>query len=690
MIARCEEPAAPVSRETRQCPVGALVDRRGDVDLRVGTCVGGGRRVARGRGRGAGGEGARTAGALGSFPAARHHRRCRDPKSRVNRTLSTHGAPGEYVGVGVMLPVGVSVAVMLPVAVMLLVAVAVAVSEPERVGAAVGLPVTVGGAVGDDVRLRVAVSDGGGVADGVLDGVAVPDGVGGGDGVRDAVRLVDAVSEVDSEGVGVHVSDGVAEGVALVDGGTHGYVATIVYAVVAPRTVLPTTTYAYGDVRLAIVTAAPYKPGAQPPTAPAQHDVDTFQLPTHVDPGPTASATSADVKGEHASMCSAPPSGASPTSTHHAPCVTDVLSAAPDPSAQLAADGRPRLNCAAGPALSTADCATASSTHSSPAKASEMAAHGVIRGPVALMVHSADAVRAVTASASVQASCTDSRPLGRARARAAGRAVRARERAASIPAHESGGGTLNRASPRALVGRVNPALSMRVFPILNEAEAEAEAEASLHAISNPRGSHTIEDTLKEVARLNMALRVGFLSTAQIGRKVRGCTSVWLTSVCDLRSTRMIYIVNTRLRAVASSTWDRRDAAGHTAGTARHSHAVSGGPRAPHLHQVSWAAKQAGLTLAAVASRDLAKAEAFAKANGFAKAYGSYAELLADPDIDAVYIPLPTRGRGDWVIEAAQAKKHVLCEKPCAVDLAELTRMVRACASNGVQVGRWVG
>jgi len=62
---------------------------------------------------------------------------------------------------------------------------------------------------------------------------------------------------------------------------------------------------------------------------------------------------------------------------------------------------------------------------------------------------------------------------------------------------------------------------------------------------------------------------------------------------------------------------------------------------------------------AVASRDLEKAQKFAKENDFQHAFGSYDELLNCPDIDAVYIPLPTCLKEEWAIKAAKAKKHVL-------------------------------
>lgn len=86
---------------------------------------------------------------------------------------------------------------------------------------------------------------------------------------------------------------------------------------------------------------------------------------------------------------------------------------------------------------------------------------------------------------------------------------------------------------------------------------------------------------------------------------------------------------------------------------------------------------------AVASRSLENAEAFAKELDIPKAYGSYEELLSNPDIDAVYIPLPNHLHKEWTIKAAKAGKHVLCEKPIALDEAEAAEMVAECDKEGV-------
>jgi predicted dehydrogenase len=80
---------------------------------------------------------------------------------------------------------------------------------------------------------------------------------------------------------------------------------------------------------------------------------------------------------------------------------------------------------------------------------------------------------------------------------------------------------------------------------------------------------------------------------------------------------------------------------------------------------------------AIASRELSKAQATAKQLGIPKAYGSYEELLADPEIDAIYNPLPNHLHVPWSIKAIEAGKHVLCEKPIALTTAEAQTLADA-------------
>jgi predicted dehydrogenase len=90
-------------------------------------------------------------------------------------------------------------------------------------------------------------------------------------------------------------------------------------------------------------------------------------------------------------------------------------------------------------------------------------------------------------------------------------------------------------------------------------------------------------------------------------------------------------------------------------------------------------------VAAIASRDGDRARAAADRLGIPRAHDSYEALLADPDIDAVYIPLPNHLHAPWTIAAAEAGKHVLCEKPMAMTSADAERMVAACRAAGVQL-----
>jgi predicted dehydrogenase len=89
---------------------------------------------------------------------------------------------------------------------------------------------------------------------------------------------------------------------------------------------------------------------------------------------------------------------------------------------------------------------------------------------------------------------------------------------------------------------------------------------------------------------------------------------------------------------------------------------------------------------AIASRDAGRARAAAEEVGLPKHYGSYEELLADPGIDAIYNPLPNHLHVPWSIRAAEAGKHVLCEKPIALNAAEARELLAARDRTGVKIG----
>src|SRR6201996_4887217 len=101
---------------------------------------------------------------------------------------------------------------------------------------------------------------------------------------------------------------------------------------------------------------------------------------------------------------------------------------------------------------------------------------------------------------------------------------------------------------------------------------------------------------------------------------------------------------------------------------------------PAMQKGEWSA------ITAIASRDFSKAQESAKALGIAKAYGSYEELLADPEIEAIYNPLPNQLHVPWSIKAAEAGKHVLCEKPISLTVAEAKSLLAVEQKTGVKIG----
>lgn len=86
---------------------------------------------------------------------------------------------------------------------------------------------------------------------------------------------------------------------------------------------------------------------------------------------------------------------------------------------------------------------------------------------------------------------------------------------------------------------------------------------------------------------------------------------------------------------------------------------------------------------AIAGRNPEKVEAYVKEFGFEKGYVSYDALLDDPEVEAVYIPLPNSLHCEWAIKALNKKKHVLCEKPMGVNAEQVEKMIAAAKENGV-------
>ncbi len=98
-----------------------------------------------------------------------------------------------------------------------------------------------------------------------------------------------------------------------------------------------------------------------------------------------------------------------------------------------------------------------------------------------------------------------------------------------------------------------------------------------------------------------------------------------------------------------------------------------------------AAESDDVDVVAVGSRDLARAEAFAETWDIPRAYGTYEELLADPEVEAVYIPLPNTMHSEWSIKAMEAGKHVLCEKPFSKHIGEVERAFDAADATGMHL-----
>ena len=92
------------------------------------------------------------------------------------------------------------------------------------------------------------------------------------------------------------------------------------------------------------------------------------------------------------------------------------------------------------------------------------------------------------------------------------------------------------------------------------------------------------------------------------------------------------------------------------------------------------------TVTAIASRDMGKAKEAAAMLGIPKAYCSYGDLLADPEVDAIYNPLPNNLHVPWTIKAAEAGKHVLCEKPLSLTVAEAETLLAVRDRTGVKIG----
>jgi predicted dehydrogenase len=110
--------------------------------------------------------------------------------------------------------------------------------------------------------------------------------------------------------------------------------------------------------------------------------------------------------------------------------------------------------------------------------------------------------------------------------------------------------------------------------------------------------------------------------------------------------------------------------------------ILGAARIAPMALIAPARRVASATVVAVAARDAARAQAFATRHGVPRVHASYEALLADPEIEAVYNPLPNSLHAEWTVRALEAGKHVLCEKPFAARAAEAETMARAAERTG--------
>jgi predicted dehydrogenase len=113
--------------------------------------------------------------------------------------------------------------------------------------------------------------------------------------------------------------------------------------------------------------------------------------------------------------------------------------------------------------------------------------------------------------------------------------------------------------------------------------------------------------------------------------------------------------------------------------------ILGAARIAPVALVRPAKRNREVTVAAIAARDPQRAQAFAKKHGIAKAHPSYDALINDPDLDAIYNPLPNGLHAEWTLRAIEAGKHVLCEKPFTANEKEARSVADAAATSGLVV-----